>query len=159
RSTSSTFFPFRLTTSTTGMISFLLPISLLRLLRLADEDVLAARAGHRSADQQQVLVGVHLDHLQVLGGHLLVAHVPGTVLVLPDSRRERAAADPSGCAVEHGTVRGVAAGVVPALHAARETLALADPADVHQLSGLEVLNQNPVADLGLVLGLADAHFL
>src|SRR5215470_1740071 len=89
-STSPTFFPFRLTTSTTGMISFLLPISLLRLLRLADEDVLAARAGHRSADQQQVLVGVHLDHLQVLGGHLLVAHVPGKVLVLPDSRRERA---------------------------------------------------------------------
>src|SRR5579863_7641493 len=57
-STWPTFLPSRLTTSTTGIISC--PSLLLGRLRLADENVLPARTGHRSPHQQQVFVRVDL---------------------------------------------------------------------------------------------------
>src|SRR6516225_2120045 len=83
-STSPTFFPSRLTTSTTGIIrNSFFGFRLLGLLRLPDENVLPARTRHRSPHQQQVFVGIHLDHLQILRGHLLVAHVTRKMLVLP----------------------------------------------------------------------------
>src|SRR4029077_16020254 len=66
-STSPTFFPSRLTTSTTGIISFPYPYFLLLLLGLAsflDENILARRTRHRSPHQQQVFVGIHFNHFQ-----------------------------------------------------------------------------------------------
>src|SRR6266568_3973582 len=137
--------------------------ALLRFSRLADENVRSARPRHRSPHQQQVFVGVHLHDLQIFRRHLLVSHVTRKVLVLPHARRKRTAADAARCAMMHRTVRLVAAGVVPALHAALKTLALAHAAHVHEFAGLEVFHQHPVAHLGLVLrfpfGLSDAHFL
>src|SRR6266481_6321864 len=49
---------------------------------------------------------------------LFLAHVTRKVLVLPDARRERTAADAARRAMMHRTVRRVAAAVVPALDAA-----------------------------------------
>src|SRR5262249_11228590 len=57
------------------------------------------------------------------------------------------------------TVCGVTASVVPAFHAAGKTLTLADATDVHQLTGLEILNQHAVPDLRLVLRFLDPNFL
>src|SRR6266404_5022935 len=133
--------------------------ALFRFFRLADENVRSAWSGNRSAHQQQVLVGVHLHYLQILGRNLDVAHVTRKVLVLPDARRERTAADAARRAMMHRTVRRVAAAVVPALDAALKPLALAHAADIHELAGLEVLHQHAVANLGFVLRFLDAHFL
>src|SRR5208282_4179091 len=97
---------------------------------LVDENVCSAWPWHRTANQQQVLVGVHFDHLQILRGDPGIAHVSRKMLVLPHARRERTAANAARSAMEHRTVGGVAAGIVPALHAARESFALADATDV-----------------------------
>src|SRR5258708_28526640 len=174
-STSPTFFPSRLTTSTTGIISFPCPYfenlviktatfdRLLGLTRFPDENILPRRPRHRSPHQQQVFVGIHLDHFQILGGYVGVSHLSRKVLVLPDTRRKRTAANAARCAVKHRTVRGIAARVVPALHAAGKPFALAYAADVHQLASLETVHQYPVADFGFVLrfaffGFEDPHF-
>src|SRR5262249_40279993 len=112
-STEPTFLPLRLTTSTTGIISSFalellgLPVAPLpcsRRSHLADKNVLPARPGHRSTHQQQVFVGVHLYDFQVLGGHLLIAHVARKMLVLPHPRRKRTAADAAWRAVKHRAV-------------------------------------------------------
>src|SRR5215469_9970910 len=183
-STWPTFLPSRLTTSTTGMFfsltsNFLLKPTglktgryktkcLLRLLvtlwphgncRFADENVLSTWPGHRSPHQQQVFVGVHFHHFQILGGYLLVSHVTWKMLVLPHARWKRTAADTARRAVEHRTVRRVASGVVPALHAALKALAFADAADIHQFAGLETLHQHAVANFGFVFRFAKSHFV
>src|SRR5271165_7379807 len=126
--------------------------------RFADENVLPARPWHGTSHQQQVLVVVDLDDLQIPGRNSLVAHVPRKVLVLPHARRKGRPADAARRAVKHRTVRGVPAGIVPALDAARETLALADAAHVDQLAGREIFHQHAIANLSLVLGLFNAHF-
>src|SRR5262249_32313525 len=87
-----------------------------------------------------------------------VSHVTREVLVLPDARWKRTATDPSRRAVEHRTVRRVAPGVMPALHAALETLAFADAADVHQFAGFEAFHQHAVANFGFVLRFRQAPF-
>src|SRR6266851_5542105 len=132
---------------------------LLRLAYLANENVRSARSRHRSPHQQQVFVGVHLHYLQILRRYPRVAHVTRKMLVLPDTRRKRAAADAARRAVMHRAVRRIAATVVPALHAALKTLALADAAHIDEFAGLEILHQHAVADFRLVLRFLDAHFL
>ena len=67
-------------------------------------------------------------------------------------------ADAARSAVEHRTVRRVAAAVVPALHAAGKSLALADAGHIHEFAGLEAVDQHAVADLGFVGGILEAHF-
>src|SRR5271165_1475691 len=131
----------------------------LGLQRLADENVLPAWPRNRTANQKQVLVRVHLDHFQVLCRHLGIPHVPREMLVLPHARREGTAPDAAWRAMEHGTVGCVPPGIVPALHAARETAALADTADIDQLAGFEILHQHAIADLRLVLRFPDANLL
>src|SRR5229473_1988931 len=132
---------------------------LLRLAYLANENVRSARSRHRSPHQQQVFVGVHLHYLQILRRYPRVAHVTRKMLVLPDTRRKRAAADAARRAVMHRAVRRIAATVVPALHAALKTLALADAAPIDEFAGLEILHQHAVAHFRLVLRFLDAHFL
>src|SRR5882672_5687476 len=112
--------------------------ALFRFFRLADENVRSAWSRNRSPHQQQVLVGVHLHYLQILGRNLNVAHMTRKVLVFPHARRERAAAYAARRAMMHRTVRRVAAAVVPALDAALKALALAHAAYIHELTGLEV---------------------
>src|SRR5579859_6987246 len=166
-STCPTFLPSRLTTSTTGIISIPFPAwlplfaksdqlpqkplrlralylrnrRLLGVLCAANQNVRAARSRHRPAHQQKIFVGVHLDHFQILGGQVGVAHVPRKMLVLPHPRGKRTAANAPRRAMEHRTVGGVAAAVVPALHAAGKAFALGHSADVHHLPGLEILHQ------------------
>src|SRR5882672_2292829 len=125
--------------------------ALLRFSRLADEDVRSARPRHRSPHQQQVLVGVHLHDFQILCGHPHVSHMTRKVLILPNTRRKRTAADAARRAVMHRAVRRIAAAVMPALYAALKTLALADAAHIDELAGLEVLYQHAIADFRLVL--------
>src|SRR5260370_23020197 len=81
------------------------------------------------------------------------------MLVLPHSRRKRAAADAARRAVKHRAVRCVATAVMPPFHAARKALALAHAAYIHEFAGLEILDQHAVADLRLILRLFDAYFL
>src|ERR1700756_3992304 len=119
---------------------------LLRLARFLDENVLPRRTGNRSPHQQQVFVGIHLDHFPVLRGHFGVAHMAGKMLILPDARWDRTAADTARSAVKHRTVRGIAARVVSALHAASKTFTLADPTDIYQLTGFEPVHQHAVTD-------------
>src|SRR5713101_4464048 len=132
---------------------------LLRLAYLANENVRSARSRHRSPHQQKVFVGVHLHYLQILRRYPRVAHVTRKMLVLPDTRRKRAAADAARRAVMHRAVRRIAATVVPALHAALKSLALADAAHIDEFAGLEILHLHAVADFRLVLRFLDAHFL
>src|SRR6266550_5185035 len=42
-----------------------------------DFDEAAAGAGNRTAEQQEVLVGTHVDHLETALGHARVAHLAG----------------------------------------------------------------------------------
>jgi len=78
--------------------------------------------------------------------------------VLPHARGEGTAADAARRAMEHRTVRRVAAGIVPALHAAREALALADARDIHKFASLEIFHQHAVSDFRFVLRFRDAYF-
>src|SRR5207244_11201473 len=100
-----------------------------------------------------------LHDFQILGGHPHVSHVTRKVLILPNPRRKGTAADAARRAMMHRAVRSVAAGVVPALHAALKSLAFADAAHIHELAGLEVLHQHAVTDFGLVLRFLAAHSL
>src|SRR3974390_1157875 len=159
-STWPTFLPSKLTTSTTGMICSLssffqkiraLLLFLCRFLGLVDKNVRSTWPRHRTANQQQVLIGVHFDHFQILRRHLDVTEVSGKVLVLPDAGRKRTATDAARCAMEHRTMSRVPACIVPALPAASEAAPLADAGNVNQLAGLEVLDQHAVANLGFIL--------
>src|SRR5882724_9969522 len=132
---------------------------LLRFSCLADKNICSARPWHRTPHQQQVFVGVHFHYFQILRRHSLVAHVARKMLIFPDARGERTAADAARRAVMHRAVRRIAAAVVPALHAALKTLALAHAAYVDELAGLETLHQHAIADFRLVLRFLEAHFL
>src|SRR5713226_1659499 len=61
--------------------------------------------------------------------------------------------------MEHRTVRGIAAAVVPALDAAGKAFALGHAADVDKFAGLKIFHQHAIADFGFVLRFLDAHFL
>src|SRR5579859_3823395 len=179
-STCPTFLPSRLTTSTTGIISLpfpdrsrcsrLPPLPLLSslyrrgarflgVLGAADENVRAAGARHRAAHQQQILVVIHFHHFQIFRRQIGVAHVPRKMLVLPHPGGKRTAANAARRAMEHRAVRGVAAAVVPALHAPGKAFAFGHTADIHQLAGLEILYQHTVAYFRFVFRFLDAHFL
>src|SRR5215469_724912 len=129
-----------------------------RFLGLVDENVRSTWPWHRTTNQQQVLVGIYLNDLQVLGGHTLVAEVTRKMLVLPNTRRKRTAADSARRAMEHRTVRRIPACVVPALHAAREAAAFADARHVDQFASFEAVHKHAIANLGLVLRLRQADF-
>src|SRR6266403_81227 len=81
------------------------------------------------------------------------------MLVLPNARWKRTAANASRRAMNHRAVGCVAATVVPALHAAGKAFALAHAADIHQFAGFEIFHQYAVADFGFIFRFVDADFL
>src|SRR5260370_30054950 len=94
-------------------------------LRPLDPTVRMARARHRAAQVDQVVLRVHLDHLQVLDRDPLAAHAPAGPHARKDARREGRRADRARCAVKHPAVRGTAAGEAVAFDDTLEALALA----------------------------------
>src|SRR6266403_1223352 len=93
---------------------------LLGVLRAANKNICPAGARHRAAHQQQVFIAIHFHDFQILGRHIRIPHMTGKMLVLPNARWERTAANAARRAMKHRAVSCVAAAVVPALHAARE---------------------------------------
>src|SRR5690606_39888915 len=53
-----------------------------------DDDVAVPRSRHRTLDQEQVALGIHLDHLQVLDGHAFAPHASGKRLPLEHRSEE-----------------------------------------------------------------------
>src|ERR1700758_4089462 len=102
-STWPTVFPCKFLTSTTAM-KRLSSLSLLRALGLADQEIATGWTGNSSAHQQKILLGIDLHYAQILYRLALMPHVPGKMLSRPYSRRERAGADASRRAMEHGTM-------------------------------------------------------
>src|SRR4029079_3038215 len=124
--------------------------SAMSLALLPDDHVPAVAAGHRSLDDQDVLVAVHPHHGQVLLRDPVRAHVSGGAHALEHAAGEGRRADGAGRAVEHRSVRGRASAEVVALDHALEALALAGADDVDGVTRLEDLDRDLVADLGLV---------
>src|SRR5690348_8177564 len=79
------------------------------------------------------------------------------MLPLPHARRKRARADSARCAMEHRAVARFAAAVVPALHTALKTFALAHAAHIDVFAYLKAIHQNAVARLSLVLRILQAN--
>ena len=102
---------------------------------VADDDDAAVRARHRALHQQQVALGVGLDHFEVQRGDLLVAHVAGHLQALEHAAGEAGLADGARrTVVLVVTVAGALALEVVTLHAAGEALAPADRGDVDLLA-------------------------
>src|SRR4051812_31780694 len=88
-----------------------------------------ARAGDRPADEQQVLVGAHVDDGQPALGHALVAHAAGAADALEHARGRGRGADRAGRADVVRAVARRAAREVVALDGPLEALALGDAGD------------------------------
>src|SRR3954451_13429427 len=116
---------------------------------------------HGAAQQEQVLVGDHVDDGEALLGHALVAHLARAADALEDAgRRGGCPARARGADVVRAVGDGAAAEVV-ALDRALEALALRGAGDLDSLALLERLDGHRVAHLqlaGLVAELLDvAH--
>src|SRR5690606_17366860 len=85
---SSTWLPFISYTATFGMSDPPFPSKTsLALYGRLDDDIAVPRSRHRTLDQEQVPLGVHLDHLQVLDGHAFASHASGEGLTLKHASR------------------------------------------------------------------------
>src|SRR3954471_23006842 len=127
-------------------------------LRPPDRDVPGLRSRHGAPHVDQVLLGVDLDDLQVLGGHPLAAHPAGHPHAREDSGRIGRRADRTRRAVEHRAVRAAAASEVVALHGALKALALAGADDVHVVLLVEHRGLDLVPGLELLAGV-ETEFL
>src|SRR5439155_21302977 len=96
-----------------------------------------ARAGHRAADEQQVLARPDVDHGQPALGDALGAHVAGPADALERARRRRRRADRARRAHVVRAVAGRPAAELVALDRALEALALARARDLDLLPGGE----------------------
>src|SRR6266404_3915202 len=83
-----------------------------------------ASARNCTADVEQVVFGIDLGHAEILDRDLIAAHPAAHAHALHDTRREGRGADRAGSAMEHGAMRGPAAGEVMTLHHALEAFAL-----------------------------------
>src|SRR5919107_2503131 len=92
------------------------------LLGDGDDAVLGAWNG--AADEQEIALGVHLDHRESELGVPLGAHVPGHPLALDDARRVGARADRARLPVPCVAVRGRSATEAVAVDHALEAAAL-----------------------------------
>src|SRR4051794_38886754 len=122
-----------------------------------DLDGRAARPGYRAADEQQILVGDHVDDLESALGDALAAHLTGAADALEHARGRGRGADRARRAhvvraVGHGTAREVVA-----LDGALEALALRDAGDLHGLALLEDVDLHGLADLQLAGLVAELH--
>src|SRR5215471_4546995 len=103
---------------------------------------------HGPADQEQVPVGVGLDHGEVEGGGLLAAGAAGHAGAAEDPGRRGAGPDGPGRPVDPvGAVAGAEAGEPVALHHAGEALALAHGGHVDQLALRQEVGADLLADL------------
>src|SRR5207247_546344 len=124
--------------------------------RLPDRYVALGCSRHRTFDDQQVIVGVHAEHFQVVRRDARAAHAARAAHPLDDARWKRRRADRTRRAMEHRAVRRGAAGEVMALHDALETFAAARADDVHALAVREDRDEYLIAGLrGLTTG---GHF-
>src|SRR3954452_14087474 len=116
---------------------------------------------HGAAEQEQVLVGDHVDDGQALLGHALVAHLARAPDALEDARWRGRRADRARGAHVVRAVGDRAAAEVVSLHRALEALALGGAGDLDGLPLLERVDGHRVAHLqlaGLVAELLDvAH--
>src|SRR6185437_7555417 len=111
-------------------------------------------AGDGAADEQEVLLGVHLDDPQAALGDALGAHLSGHARALVDVRRRGRRADRARRAdvvrpVRHGPAREA----VP-LDGAGKALAAGDAAHLHAVALLERLDGDRVAGVP-ALGVAE----
>src|SRR3954449_12619545 len=104
-----------------------------------------ASARNRTADVEQVVLGIDFGDAEILDRHLIAAHPAAHAHALHDARRERRSADRAGRAMEHRAVSGPAAGEVMALDYALKTLALRLADDVDVIARLEDVDLHPVA--------------
>ncbi len=145
--------PSRFFTSTTGIVVSrrFLKLRFTTTSALANENVAAGRPGTAPRTSSRFSSASIFTTRKFFDRLALIAHVPRKMLALPHARRKRTRADAARRAVMHRAVRRVAAAIVPALHAALKSLALADAGHVHQLADLESVDQHAVAGLGFVL--------
>src|SRR3954451_10683220 len=122
-----------------------------------DLDRRAAWPGYRAADEQQVLVGDHVDDLEAALGDALVAHLARAANALEHPRRRGRGADRARRAHVVGAVGDGSAREVVALHGALEALALRDAGDLDGLALLEGVDANGVAHLELTGLIAELH--
>src|SRR3954453_19048858 len=116
-------------------------------------------AGNGAPDEQQVALGVDLEHVRPALGDPAGAPLPGNPPPLEDAGGTRAGAARAGRA---DVVRAVGLGAtaeVVALDRALKALADGHRGDLHALTGLEARHRDVVADLHLcavrLLGLLD----
>src|SRR3569623_3019539 len=130
-----------------------------RLLdRIANGNPAALGARNRAVNHDQATLDVDLGHLQIQGGVAIDAHVARHLLVLEGLARILTAAGRTDRTVrDRHTVRGAQTAEVPALHAAGETLADRDAADVDELAFDEVIGGDFRADRDQRI-VADAEF-
>src|SRR5215472_1756489 len=117
--------------------------------------------GDRALDEDEVLLGVHVHHGEVLGGHLLHAVVPGHLLVGVHAAARLPLADGARVTpVLVGAVGLTEPPEIPALHHALEAAALGDARDVDQLALLEQADADRIAHVEAGgLGGADPELL
>src|ERR1700761_4457454 len=107
----------------------------------------ALGAGHRAPDEQQVLLGDHVNDRQALLSDPGRAHVTRATDALHHARRPGGCADRARCAV---VVRAVGLGTareVMALDGALEALALGGAGDLDLVAGGEGLDGDGVTEL------------
>src|SRR5580658_5995985 len=141
------------------VVSLVYKFRLQMRLGLTNKNVTALRSRYCAAHQQQVLLGIHFHHPQILGSLALVPHVPGKMLPLPHTRGKRARSDPARRSVKHRSVARVAAAEMPALHAALKSLALAHAGDVHQLAHFKTFHQHAIPELHFILRIVQTNLL
>ena len=113
-----------------------MPLPSRRLYRRPNDDVTAGRSRHSAANEHQILFFTNADHLKVLHGATLVAHLTGHLLPLEDAARVSARADgPRTTKRLMGTVRGALALKAETSHHSGKALALARAGDVNHVAG------------------------
>src|SRR3954447_20692512 len=112
-----------------------------------DLDDGALGAGNGAAQQDQVLVGDHVDDLEAALGDALVAHLARAADALEHARRRGRCADRARGAHVVRAVADRAAAEAVALDRALEALALGDAGDLDRLALLEDVDGQLLADL------------
>src|SRR5213082_3349936 len=114
---------------------------------LAHRDEPVERAGHRAAHEQQVALGVHLDHPEAQLGEAACAHVAGHPLAFDDARRIGAGSDRPGLAVPRVAVGLGAPAEVMAVHHALEAATLGHARDLYAVALREDRHRHALARL------------
>src|SRR4051812_10572114 len=113
---------------------------------LPDDHDAVRRTGDRTADVDQVALGVDLLDAKPDGGVAMIAHVAGHLLALDDARRIRAGSDRAGLAMLRVAVGVRSAVKAVALDDALKAAALRRAGDLHELARLEDVDLDDVAD-------------